>query len=500
MKLIPVFIFFLISLLAGGLSSADTLDAGRYFEENVVEKKLPNGITLIMLNRGYSPTLSLRISFRVGSADESYNTIGAAHILEHMLFKGTDSIGTIDFEKEKKILGRIEAVGETIDRLKLQNPSHSSIPALEKELKDLQKEQSAYTVSSPYDKIYTEKGGIGLNASTSKDMTGYYVQLPSGQIELWAKVESERFKKPVLREYYRERDNVIEERLMRTESSGNGLLSEAFFAAAYSAHPYRHPVIGWASNIKYMSIHHIRRFYREFYIPSRMTITVVGKQDTDETYRLVEKYFGDIKPGTDPGEIRTIEPPQKGEKRVEVFFRSQPFIIMGWKKPSSPAHEDFVFNVISTSLGDGKSSQLYRSLVLDKKIASAVYTWNGAPGARYDNMFLIYAAPAAGYTPEELEQAVYKEIALFRDNVNSAELERVKNIAESSFMFMMDSNESIARSLSYYQTVLKEWRYLTRYIAGIKRVTVEDVQSALDTYIKKSNRTVGILRDERGEE
>jgi len=499
MRRIPVIIFIMLTLLSGRFSAAKEIDGSAYFQENVVEKRLPNGITLIMLNRGFSPTLSLRISFRAGSADESYSTIGAAHILEHMLFKGTDRLGTTDYEKEKKILRRIEAVGETLYRLKLQNPSNSEIPALEKKLKELQKEQSAYTISSPYDKIYTENGGIGLNASTSKDMTGYYVQLPSDRIELWAGVESERFRNPVFREYYRERDNVIEERLMRTESSGNGLLSEVFFAAAYTAHPYRHPVIGWASNIKFMSIHDIRRFYREFYIPSRMTITVVGRQDTDETYRIVEKYFGDIKPGIDPGEIKTVEPPQRGEKRVEVFFRSQPFIIMGWKKPASPSRDDLIFDVISTALGDGKSSQLYRSLVLDKKIASAVYTWNGAPGARYDNMFLVYAAPAAGFTPEQVEQAVYKEIALFRDNVNSDQLERVKNIAESSFMFMMDSNDSIAGNLSYYQTVLKDWRYLPRYIEGIKSVTVDDVQSVIDRYIKKSNRTVGILRDERGE-
>lgn len=499
MRIITFALIFFLSLGVWGDASPHKVDVGSYFQERVVEKKLPNGITLLMMNRGYSPTLSLRISFRVGSSDESYNTIGAAHILEHMLFKGTETLGTKDYKKEKKILNRIEAIGETLDRLRLEHPESLSIPALEKELEMLQKDHESYTVSSPYDRIYTEIGGIGLNASTSKDMTGYYIQLPAEEIETWAKVESERLKNPVLREYYRERDNIIEERLMRTDSSGNGLLSEAFFAAAYSAHPYRHPVIGWASNIKYMSIHDIRRFYRDYYIPSRMTITIVGKQDVDETYRIVSKYFNDIKTGIDPGEVKILEPVQAGEKRVDVFFRSQPFLILGWKKPAAPDPADLAFDVISTAMGEGKSSRLYRSLVLDKKIASAVYTWNGAPGARYDNMFLVYAAPASGVSTEDLEREILKEISLFRKDVSEGELDRVKSIAESSFMFMMDSNESIAGHLSYYQTILKDWSYISRYTEDLNRVSVEDVQNAIDTYMIEKNRTVGILRDSRGE-
>ncbi len=498
-KVIFIFIFF-ISIAALGDTPSGSVDAGKYFLEKVVEKKLPNGITLLMVNRGYSPTLSLRISFRVGSADESYNSIGAAHILEHMLFKGTEKLGTKDFKSEEKILQRIEAVGETLDRLKLASPGNAAIPELEKELKMLQKKHESYIISSPYDRIYTEMGGIGLNASTSKDMTGYYIQLPADKIETWAKIEAERIQNPVLREYYKERDNIIEERLMRTDSSGNGLLSEAFFAAAYKAHPYRHPVIGWASNIKYMSIHDIRRFYRDHYIPSRMTITIVGKQDTDETYRIVNKYFSEIKSGPAPEEVKIIEPAQNGEKRVDVFFKSRSFLIMGWKKPTAPDPADSVFDVISTALGDGKSSRLYKSLVLDKKIASAVYTWNGAPGVRYDNMFLVYAAPADGVTPEELEKEIINEINLFRAGVTENELERVKSISESSFLFMMDSNESIARTLSYYETVLQNWRYLAGYTESLNRVSVKDVQSAVDTYMTDKNRTVGILRDSRGVE
>lgn len=164
--------------------------------------------------------MALEISFRAGSVDESYNTAGAAHVLEHMLFKGTENFGTKDYASEKKILNRIEAVGETIDRLRLEDPRNAMIPRLESELKSLQKEHAQYGDNNTYDMVYSINGGVGFNAGTSKDMTKYVVQLPSSKLELWAQVESERLKKPVLREYYMERDNIYEERLTYESNPG----------------------------------------------------------------------------------------------------------------------------------------------------------------------------------------------------------------------------------------------------------------------------------------
>lgn len=478
-------------------SAADISDPGEYFRKNVVERRLKNGITLIMMNRGYSPIVSLHIAFRVGSVDESYNTEGAAHILEHMLFKGTDRLGTRDYAKEKKLLERIEAVGETIDRLKLQNPGNSRITELENEFRKLQEEHAAYVVSSPYDRLYTSMGGVGFNASTSKDMTGYYIALPAERIESWAEIESERLRNPVLREYYLERNNVLEERSMRYGSNGSGYLNEAFFAAAYSAHPYRHPTIGWESSIKYMSINDVRRFYNDYYIPSRMTITVVGKHDPEKTYEIIKKYFESIEVKPEPGEVKIIEPPQAGEKRVEVYFNARPILMMGWKKPAAPHRDDYIFDLISSILADGSSSRLHKTLVLDKKLASSVYAWNGAPGSRYENMFIVYATPAAGITPEQVEAEILAEINRMRNDVKPEELERVRNLIESSFVFMLDSNDGIASHLSYHQTVSHSWRYLTDYTANISGITVQDVAGAVDKYINDRNRTTAILRDSR---
>jgi len=489
--------FALLFLFISVDNFSSEIDTTQYLKNKVVEKRLKNGIVLLMMDRGFSPTLAFHISFRVGSVDESYKTIGAAHILEHMLFKGTDKLGTKDYGKEKPIINRIEAVGETLDRLRLEDPSSGEIKKLENELQKLQAQEAELTISSPYDMLYTSNGGVMFNASTSKDMTGYYIQLPSDRIELWSQIESARLKNPVFREYYSERDNVNEERLMRYQSSGDGLLQEAFFAAAYASHPYRHPTIGWESNIKYMSINDIKKFYNDYYIPSRMTITIVGRQNTDETYKTIKKYFEDIKPRPEPGEPKVIEPEQTGEKRINVYFKSRPSIIIGWKKPAAPSKYDYAFDIIQSALGSGKSSRLYKSLVLEKKMASTVYAWNGAPGSRYDNMFIVYAAPVDGVSAEAIEAEIYSEMKKFRKEVDSSEMDRVKNISESTSIFMLDNNDGIAGQLSYYQTVFKDWRYLADYLENLNKVSLEDIRITYDKYIIDNYKTVAVLRDNR---
>jgi len=490
----PLLLFFVITAAA---AAAEIKDTGDYFKKKVVQRKLRNGITLVMMNRGYSPIVSLHIAFKVGSVDESYNTQGAAHILEHMLFKGTDRLGTKDYAAEKKILDRIDAVGESLDRLKQINPGSREIAVLEKELQRLHEEHSQYVISSPYDRLYTAMGGVGFNASTSKDMTGYYINLPADRIESWAEIESERLRKPVMREYYLERNNILEERLMRYGSNGSGLLGEAFNAAAFSAHPYRHPVIGWESSIKNMSINDIRHFYNQYYIPSRMIITVVGKHDPEETFKIIEKYFSGIEQKPEPGEVKVVEPVQTGEKRVEVYFNAKPLLMLGWKKPAAPHKDDYVFDLISSLLSDGKSSRLNKSLVLEKKIAASVYTWNGAPGSRYDNMFIVTAVPAEGVKPELVETEILSEIKKLRNEIKPEELERVINMMESSFVFALDSNDGIAHQLSYHQTVTGDWHYIADYMKKITVIKTSNITAVIDKYINNMNRTTAILRDSR---
>jgi predicted Zn-dependent peptidase len=467
--------------------------SGLYLEKNVFTATLSNGIKVVMLNRGNTPTLALITSFRVGSVDESYRMIGMAHMLEHMLFKGTDTIGTKDFKREKKILDEIEAIGETLDRLKLKNPDNTRISYLKIRLKALQKEHRKFVLSSPYSRIYSSNGGVGFNAFTSRDRTAYVIELPASKLEIWARLESERLLRPVMREYYLERDTVLEERSMRYESSGTGKLFEKFIAAAFIAHPYRHPTIGWESNIQSLSIRDLKSFYWSNYIPSRMTITIVGRHDVKKTLRILEKYFSRIKKRPEPPELAVREPQQEGERRVVLRLKFSPYLVIGWHKPTFPSKEDFASDVISGLLTDGKTSRLYRSLVLEKKIATSVDSWNGYPGVRYNNLFVIEAAPRHPHTVEQLERAIYQEIEEMRNNLKKEEIERVLNRIEASMVFDLDTNMGIARLLSYYQTIFEDWRYVVRYMDRIKAIGIDDIKKTLDTYFVESNRTVGVL-------
>lgn len=490
-------ILLLTILHPAALPAAHITDGGQYLNDNVKTETLRNGIKVLMLNRGYAPTLALIISFKVGSTDESYDTMGMAHLLEHMLFKGTDRIGTTNYREEKKILDRIAAVGDTIDRLMLQNPDNSRIPELKKELQQLQIQHRKYTVSSTYDKIYTANGGVGFNASTSRDNTAYYIELPASKLELWADLESERLRNPVMRGFFLERNTVLEERLMRYDSDGVSGLYEKFLGTAFIAHPYRHPTIGWASNIPHLSIYDVERFYRTHYIPARMTITVIGKQDTGKTLKTLEKYFGKMEPRPNPVETAIREPKQTGEKRFVYKYEANPYLLIGWHKPTVPSRYDYIFDIVANLLSDGKTSRLYKSLVLEKKVAASVNVWNGFPGARYDNLFVVAATPRAPHSAVELEKEIYSEIARLKKDLTQHELQKVINRIESSMVFDLDSNMGICRLLSYYQTIFNDWRYVVNYTRTVKGITIAEIHEAVDAYLTKDNRTVGILEDTR---
>jgi predicted Zn-dependent peptidase len=264
------------------------------------------------------------------------------------------------------------------------------------------------------------------------------------------------------------------------------------------AHPYRHPIIGWGETIPFLSLKDVERFYWTYYIPSRMTITVVGKQDPEKTFRVIEKHFGAIKARPDPGEIPVKEPALSGERRFVYNFESNPYLIIGWHKPPAPEWDDYVFEVVQEVLSGGKSSRLYRSLVLEKKIAAEVSAWNGTPGARYGNLFIVMATPQPGHTLEELEKEIYREIDLLREGITAAEIQHARNRMESKFVFGLTDNEEVAGLLSYFQTIYGDWRELVNYMTRIQKVGVDDVRRVTSNYLVEQNRTVGMLKDTRG--
>lgn len=466
-------------------------------EKRVKAYTLKNGIRVLMLERHTSPTVSLYIRQRVGAVDEPEGKTGMAHMLEHMMFKGTATIGTKDYAREKIILEMTSKAGNALDleAKKGRNADKAKMQRLADDLAALRNEHRKLIISNEIDRIYTEYGGLDMNASTGQDMTTFHVSLPSDKVELWARIESDRMMNPVFREFYAERDVVLEERRQRVESRPDGKLMEAFYSLAFTRHPYRRPILGWPSDLPYIGIDDLYSFQKEASDPEKTVIVIVGDIRPDAAIRIVSKYFGEIpRRGRSPLKI-DAEPEQTRERRqVELVLDSNPRIIMGFHKPNAPSREDYVFDLIETLMGKGRTSRLYKDLVLKKGIAESVSTSAGSPGSRYPNLFIVYATPRHPHTAAETEKAIYDEIEKIRtEPVSDQEMQKVKTRLKADLVRSLVTNSGIAASLSYYEALTGDYRYLSEYIAVIEKITPADILKVAGRYLKASNRTVVIF-------
>ncbi len=460
--------------------------------DRVQEHRLANGATVLFVERHGSPTVSAYISFKVGSVNETSEQRGAAHLLEHMLFKGTRVLGTKNYAEEKPLLDRIETVGGKIDRLK--NLPESDPVALEKmraELKALQKEHKQLVVKDEFSKIYAENGGVGFNAFTGKDQTTYLINLPANKLELWAAIESDRLANAVFREFYTERDVVYEERRRSYESNPNGLLYESLLATAFKVHPYRGPTIGWGSDIANLTPDDIRSLYSRYYTPANMVITLVGDFHGDNALALIKRYFGKLPSGEQVPPVTAVEPTQQGERRIKVRFDAEPGLMIAYHKPAAPQREDYVFDLLMEILGAGRTSRLYRALVLDKQLATDVGVFS-APGSRYPNLMIVSATPRQGVAVSAIEEAIYRELDLLRQGVTAAELDKARRQITTSLLRRMQSNSGLARTLSSFE-VLGGWRYLEDYQQQIESVSAEELAQVARRYLTADNRTVALV-------
>lgn len=473
-------------------------------ESRVIKRTLSNGMTVLMMQRPQVPICSLYIRFKTGKVDEMSGQTGTAHLLEHLLFKGTRTLGTRNYEKESLILNDIKAVGKALDaeRLKARNGegNPNRIEELSLDLAKLQELHKGYVIKDEINQLYSQNGAAGLNAYTSADVTTYLVSLPSNRIELWARIESDRMLNPVFREFYSERDVVLEERRQSNESNPFRKLLEQFLASAFIAHPYRNPIIGWESDLELLDPDEIMAFFRKNYAPNNVVISAVGDVDTDTFMGLIEAYFGRI-PAQPPVEpIPTSEPPQDGERRIKVLFDAEPQIIIGYLKPTIPHRADYVFDVISAILSDGRTSRLYKRLVVDEMAAVKVSAINGMPGARYDNIFMITAVPRYPNSTEEIERMIYEEIERLKNKpVSDWEMGKIKNQIQADFIRDIASNSGMAEKLSYYETVTGDWRYINTFIEVISTITPEEIQAVAKEYLGEERRTVTTLVKSGGE-
>lgn len=483
---------FLTLWVAPAYGTTDTL-----LDERRIHKfELTNGLQVMIVERHRSPTVALYLAIRAGAVDEEEGKTGTAHMLEHMMFKGTKTIGTKDYAKEYKLLKKIFAVGAALDaeERKGKRSDAATIARLKQQLSSLQRDHRRYVISNEIGRLYTEAGAVNLNASTSHDLTLYHVNLPSNKIELWARIESERMKDGVLREFYEERDVVKEERRQRKESHPDGALYEELMVTAFTRHFYRRPVIGWMEDITKFQPADINRFKKNFYSPNNTTIAVVGDVKTAKLKALIAKYFGSLP------RVPIVRPPipedpiSLCERRVTLAMDANPQIMVGFHKPAPPHLDDYVFDVIETVLADGRASRLYKRLVDDRGLAQSISAQNGLPGVRYDNLFIVSGRPRDGHSTAELEGAIYEILEEMRNNeITEEELTAAKNKIYAQMTRSLMSNEGMAEMLVTYQSLLGDYRYLITYLEAIRKVTAADIRRISSQYFTKTNRVVGII-------
>jgi predicted Zn-dependent peptidase len=477
--------------------------AGPSLADRVIEHKLANGLTVLMVERHQTPVVSINITFSVGGINEQVGQTGVAHLYEHMAFKGTRTLGTKDYEKEKPILDELARVGTELERRQREAAAkdggptadeQAAIDALQRKFTELQAQASQYVVGNEMALLYQRHGGVGLNASTGKDLTRYMISLPANRLPLWAAIEADRMANPVLREFYKERGVVMEERRLRNEDSPQGLLFETFTSAAFRAHQYGVPTIGWGSDIMALTPADTEAFFKTYYGPNRATIALVGDLNPKDVIELIESTFGKIPAAPPPPPLVTVEPEQRGERRIEVEFDAEPMIAVGYHKPGLGHPDDDVFDVIDAVLTDGLTSRLHTKLVREKRLAASVSSDANYPGVRAPNLFIVTATPLAPHTAAEVEAAIYEELERLKtEPVSSKELEKVINNLDADLVRALRSNSGLASQLALYQSLAGDWRYVLKSRDKIAAVTAADIQRVATQYFTKTNRTVGIL-------
>jgi predicted Zn-dependent peptidase len=470
-------------------------------KSSIKEKTLNNGMKFIVLENHTSPVISFHLYADVGSAQEKDGTSGIAHLLEHLAFKGTTTVGTKDYASEKPILDEEDSVYEELMNEKFSSsPDKIKLAGLSARFAELEKKAKQYVVNNEYFDMLLGAGDAKVNAYTSTDATQYVNSLPSNKLEFWMSISSDRFLHPVFREFYKEKNVVMEERRLSLENNPQRRLLEDFFASAFKAHPYRRSVVGHMSDLERMTRKDVVNFYNEYYTPDNLCAVVVGDVDSKKVFSMAETYFGRLKKGHAEKSLRTVEPEQWGERKVTVSAAAEPIVMIGYKRPSASDASDNAIQALVHILGEGRSSRLNERLVKKDRIAAEVGVDSSSPGDKYPSMIMFYVVPIKGVSTDKIISAIDDEIKQISEKgVTETEIIKYKSVQKKMLIGMMKNNASMAKVLAYYQEIKGNWNKLFQDIDDMELLKPSDIKDAAAKYLIKKNRTIGEIVPERVE-
>lgn len=495
----PIILIFLAAVLLPAL-------AVRAQQVAVEEHTLANGLKLLMVPKKGDPNVAAGWVAKVGSVNERPGITGLSHLFEHMMFKGTHTIGTTDITKELGLIEKIDSVKAEIRkeeqaqlaRLRLGEISDLTDPKnrtahhneLLQQMAQLETEAKALIVPNEFDKVYANAGASGMNAGTTEDFTVYFINVPANKLELWFWMESDRLLNPVFREFYSERNVVAEERRMRTDSTPTGKFEEEFNALFWTASPYSWPVIGWPSDLDGLTREEAAAYFALNYAPNNLTVCLVGDFDPVKAKELADRYFGRLKryPQAQPP-LRTREVEQEAEKRMTAYAETNPQVEIRYHTVAD-GHADEPALVVLGSLLSGRTGRLYKSLVLDQKIANSASA--GQNGMKWEGLFYLEGVAKPGNAPEQVERALYQNLeVLQKEKVPDRELQKVKNQFAADNFRRLQNNFALMLQLLIADSY-RGWPSLNEDPKRIADVTPDDIQRVANKYFNPENRTVAL--------
>ncbi len=472
----------------------------------VQEIILDNGMRLLLVPRKGDPNVAAGWVARVGSVNERPGITGLSHLFEHMMFKGTHAIGTKDIAANLALIKEMDTVRaelrqeqlSLILKARLGEISDSKDPKFRSErhkelltkFDELTKREKELMVKDEFDRVYTTAGGSGMNAGTSNDFTVYFINVPANKLELWFWMESDRLRNPVFREFYSERDVVHEERRLRTDSTPTGKFDEQFESMFWQSSPYGWPVVGWPSDLEGITREEALEYFAVNYAPNNLTACLVGDIDPARAKELAQQYFGRLPRGPRaPEPVRTSEMPQLAEKRMVAWAETVPQVRIRFHTVAEGHPDDFALDIFA-SLLSGRTGRLYKSLVLQQAVANSANAFQD--GRKYEGLFEVSGVAKPGKTPEEVEQALYKEIEkMQKELVDANELQKVKNQYAANNFRGIQSNFGLM-----VQLLLRDnnrgWETINTDPARHQAITPEDVRRVANKYFGLENRTIAV--------